>query len=354
MGYQIPHFGLARQYKNLQEELLEATHDVLSSGQLVNGKYTKAFEKWLCLKTGAKYAVTVHSGSQALYFIAKYWLKKYSGILHKPVILVPNLTYPATLNAFLEAGWTVEIGDTDKFGILDPKHDYTQDVIKCLVGLYGRQPDKPGSTWSNGAIIDGAQHWLIPNVFTGIGMAVSFDPTKNLPASGNGGAVLTDNSELYQYVTTAKDNGKVVDFNSTGTNSKMSEQDCAQILVRSKYIDQWQARRKEISNYFCSSFKNLPLSCLSDSDVSHAHQKFVVYTPDRNALRTNLLLDGIETKVHYEYALSELNISKNLNRPDMISTSIMLSRGVLSLPIYPELTDYEIEYIVERVQAFYR
>lgn len=353
-GLAIAHFGLKRQYNNLKDELLDATHQVLSSGQLVGGKYTKTFEQWLSVRTGAKYAVTVHSGTQALYFIAKFWLKKYSGILHKPAILVPNITYPATLNAFLDAGWTVEIGDTDKYGILDVNHDSTHDVIKCLVGLYGRQPDKPASTWRNGAIVDGAQHWLVPNVFTGIGMAVSFDPTKNLPASGNGGAVVTDNKELYDYVVTEKDNGKAVEFNLTGTNSKMSEQDCAQILVRSKYINQWQARRKEIADYWCDAFQDLPLTCLSADDTPHAHQKFVIYTSDRNSLHTHLLTDGIESKIHYPYTLSELNIAKNLNRPDMVSTSVMLSRGVLSLPIYPELTDIEVDYIAEKIFEFYR
>jgi dTDP-4-amino-4,6-dideoxygalactose transaminase len=66
-----------------------------------------------------------------------------------------------------------------------------------------------------------------------------------------------------------------------------------------------------------------------------------------------LLTDGIESKVHYEYTLGDLPISKNLVKPDMLSTSVMLSRGVLSLPIYPELTDDEVEYIADKVSSFY-
>ncbi len=62
---------------------------------------------------------------------------------------------------------------------------------------------------------------------------------------------------------------------------------------------------------------------------------------------------GIETKVHYEYALSELPVARPLTRPDLLSTSVMLSRGVLSLPIYPELSDGEVEYIVSEVKNFF-
>ena len=334
--------------------MLEATDDVLQSGQLISGKYTKLLELWLGTKTHTQYAVTVHSGTQALYFIAKFFIKKYSTMLHKPAIMVPNLTYPATLNAFLDAGWMVILGDTDKYGILDASSisdSKSLDMIKCIVGLYGRQPD---ISHKHGAIIDGAQHWLIPDVYTGIGMAISFDPTKNLPASGNGGAVVTDSKELYDYINIEKDNGKAVEFNSTGTNSKMSELDCAHVLVRSKYINIWQQRRTKIAKFWCEAFRDLPLNCLCDDTAPHTYQKFVLYSDNRNSLHTHLLTDGIESKIHYPYALSELGIAQTLTKPDMLSTSVMLSRGVLSLPIYPELTDNEVEYIADKVIDFYR
>ena len=66
----IPHFGLQRQYRNLKDELLDATDRALSTGQLVGGKYTRDFESWLAVKTQANFAITVHSGSQALEIIA--------------------------------------------------------------------------------------------------------------------------------------------------------------------------------------------------------------------------------------------------------------------------------------------
>jgi dTDP-4-amino-4,6-dideoxygalactose transaminase len=133
----------------------------------------------------------------------------------------------------------------------------------------------------------------------------------------------------------------------------MSEQDCAQILVRAKYINEWQVRRGEIAKYWCDMFRDLPLSCLSDNPAPHSHQKFVMYLEDRNSLHTHLLTDGIDSKIHYEYVLGDLPTGRGLVKPDLLSTSVMLSRGVLSLPMYPELTDQEVDYIVEKVILFY-
>lgn len=342
----IPHFGLKRQYEKIKDELLDATDQVLKSGQFVGGHYTKTLEEWLRLRTGAKYVVTVHSGTQALELIARYLLSETNSPV--PTITLPNISYPATLNAFLNAGWKVSLNDTDKYGISKPNVNFN-----CLVGLYGRLPWDQAS---NGSIIDGAQHWLVAKNNFGLAMAISFDPTKNLCASGNGGAIVTDDQRLYAYALNYRDNGKPSEFSTTGTNSKMSELDCAHVLVRAKYIDQWQRRRREIAEYWCKAFWDFPFRCLSDSGeyVPHAHQKFVIYSNDRNSLHTNLLLDGIDTKIHYPYVLGELHEARNLQKPDLLSTSVMLTRGVLSLPIYPELTDEEVDYIIDKVADCYK
>ena len=351
-GLVIPHFGLARQYKNIGEELLDATHRALKDGQLVGGHYTRSFEEWLKHRTKTKYAITVHSGTQALEIIARYKkIKHEQNMDGNPKISIPNLTYPATLNAFVTAGWDVELGNTDKNGIIEM--NTSAGIYDCLMGFAGRKP-WPEASYQNahGVIVDGAQHWLVADGDVGGGMSISFDPTKNLPSSGNGGAIVTNDEQLYLYATKYRDNNKPY-FHDVGTNSKMSEQDCAQIMVRAKYIDEWQKRRSEISKYWCNAFRDLPLTCLSDTKDPHAHQKFVMYLPDRNSLHTHLLTDGIDSKIHYEYVLGDLPTAKNLQKPDLLSTSVMLSRGVISLPMYPELTDEEVDYIAEKVIKFY-
>ncbi len=351
-GSQIPHFGLKRQYEYLKDELLDATDLALRDGNLMGGKFTKEFESWLRIKTKTKYAITVHSGTQALEIIARWKkIKHHETMNSNPKVLVPNLTYPATLNAFLTAGWDVELSDTDKNGILIPN---TQGgVYECVMGFAGRKPWAEAS-YPNayGVIVDGAQHWLVADGDVGGGMAISFDPTKNLNASGNGGAIVTNDEKLYLYASSYRDNCKPY-FHDVGTNTKMSELDCAHLLVRARYIDTWQKRREEISNYWCDSFRNLPLTCLSDTEDPHAHQKFVLYMDQRNSLHTHCILEGIQTKIHYEYVLGDLPASNGLIKPDMLSTSVMLSRGVVSLPIYSELRDYEVDFIRDCVLKFY-
>jgi len=353
-GLVIAHFGLKRQYSNLRDELLDATDRALKDGKLVGGHYTRSFEEWLKHRTKTKYAIAVHSGTQALEIIARWKKIKHSETMEgNPKIRIPNLTYPATLNAFLLAGWDIELADTDKNGIIQLETG-RGGIYDCVMGFAGRKP-WPNASYSNayGVIVDGAQHWLACEGDVGSGMSISFDPTKNLPSSGNGGAIVTNDEKLYLYASSYRDNNKPY-FHDAGSNSKMSEQDCAQILVRTKYIDEWQKRRSDIAKYWCDKFKDLPINCLSDTKDPHAHQKFVMYLADRNSLHTHLLSDGIDSKIHYEYVLGDLPIGKELTKPDLLSNSVLLSRGVLSLPLYPELNDQEVEYIASKVIEFYK
>ena len=356
-GSKIAHFGLVRQYKNLKAELSEATDLVLRSGELMNSSYTAAFETWLAMRTNTMFALTVHSGTQALEIIAT-WVRKTSddNFDQPPVVRIPNITYVATLNAFLKAGFIVELVDTDKNGLMQPdRENLLSNFTKfsCNVGLYGANPTLQAVTGHNyNDVVDGAQHWLVADN-VGAGMAISFDPTKNLNASGNGGAIVTDDRELYDYAYSYRSNGKP-DHESVGTNSRMSELDCAHLSVRANYIDKWQWRRKEIRHYYLDELKHTNLRCLSRDHLVHADQKFVVYTEKRNELQQFLTDAGIETKIHYPKTLSELPISKHIySKPDMLSISVNLTRGLLSLPIYPELTDSEVEFITKKVKEFF-
>ena len=359
----IQHFGLVRQYANLKDELLDASDRAMREGCLIDGPYVQQFEAWLRRTTGARHAITVHSGTQALEIIARHQFNlldtfikssKNSPLMPAPKVRLPNLTYPATLNAFINAGWEVELVDTDKNGLMVRDRYVDDHAYECIVGLFGARPE-----YSLDALVDGAQHWLVANGQIGSGMAISFDPTKNLASSGNGGAIVTNHDDLHNFVVNYKNNGKLSRHITSGTNSKMSEQDCAQILVRTRYIDSWQKRRADIASYWCEVLNDLQYStpgarCLSAGIQHHAHQKFVIYTEERDALLAHLLRCDIEAKIHYPYTLSELPLSKDCTKPDMLSTSVMLSRGVLSLPMYPELTDAEVEYIANTILTFYK
>ena len=135
----------------------------------------------------------------------------------------------------------------------------------------------------------------------------------------------------------------------------MSELDCAHLMVRTNYIDEWQERRKQIRQYYLDRFKHIrPLRCLSEGFETHADSKFVIYsTTERDGIRDWLSSKNIETRIHYETALSELPITDNMTKPDFMSTSTMLTRSLLSLPMYPELTDAEIEEVANAVCIYY-
>jgi dTDP-4-amino-4,6-dideoxygalactose transaminase len=351
-GLKIPFTGLKKQYNNLRTEILDVTDEVLRSGQLMDGNYTAEFENWLAKRNQTKYAVTCHSGSQALEIIAEYYRLQSSA--NPPRVVIPSMTYVATGNAFIRAGWEVWISDTDKYGLLDNKKHVPVDLsvqATVLVGLYGASVNAD-RFWATDLIIeDGAQHWLSNNCCRiGNACAISFDPMKNLNCYSNGGAVVTDDIDLLEYARGWRNNGKP-GHNDTGTNSRMSEVDCAQMLVKTKYIDQWQNRRENITRYWMDRLEKTPIRSLIDKTNvdTHAFHKFVIDVDQRDILQKNLELKGIETRVHYKEPLHELPVFSNYTGPDILSVASSLSRRVLSLPLYPELTDLEVEYIIDQV-----
>mgnify|MGYP003633697258 FL=1 len=361
---QIPFTGLQRQYKQLRKEILDVTDQVLSSGQLMNGRFTEEFEQWLANTNDTEYAITCHSGTHALEIIGQYWARD-ATIWDRPLVLIPATTYVATANAFIRAGWDVHFVDTNKYGILDTtKIPYGLDYqAVVLVGLYGASlidaiDIKQWSKWVNSNVIvieDAAQHW-ISNSFTRMGScaAISFDPMKNLSAYGNGGAIVTNIQDLATFAEQLRNNGKPT-HDMVGTNSRMSELDCASLLVKTRYLSQWQARRTAISKHYIQRFNNANLRCLiDDTNIdNHAHHKFVIEVDDRDQLQHQLKLAGIETKVHYEQPLHELSVYRQYPGPDMLGASSSLSRRCLSLPIYPELTDSEVDVIADQVLNFF-
>jgi dTDP-4-amino-4,6-dideoxygalactose transaminase len=349
----IPFTGLKKQYNQLRKEILDVTDEVLRSGQLMSGNYTAEFENWLAKKNHSKYAITCHSGTQALEIIAAYYRSKIG--INPPRVVVPSMTYVATANAFANAGWEIYIGDTDYHGLLDKKKIPEALSIQAhvVVGLYGSSVDELESKfWATDLVIeDGAQHWLSNNCRRwGNATAVSFDPMKNLNCYGNGGAVVTDDLDLLEYARGYRNNGKPKN-EWAGTNSRMSEVDCAQMMVKTEYLDEWQERRQKIALYWMGRLKGSGIRALIDSNnfQTHAFHKFVIDVDQRDILQRNLAMKKIETKIHYEHPLHELPAYEECSGPDILSVASAMSRRVLSLPFYPELTDLEVEYVIDQL-----
>jgi len=352
-GLQIPFTGIRKQYNNLRTEILDATDEVLRSGRLMDGNYTAELENWLAKKNSTKYAVTCHSCTQALEIIAEYYATQ-SYMPAPPRVLVPAMTYVATINAFRRAGWTVTIVDTDVYGQMDHKKIDREQSVQAIVavGLYGQSLNRHDYLNNNSVVIeDGAQHWLSDTCRrTGNVTAISFDPMKNLNSYGNGGAIVTDDVNMLDFARTWRNNGKP-NHQMIGTNSRMSEVDCAQLMVKTRYINQWQQRRSKIASYWLERLRGTGVRSLVDESNhnTHALNKFVIDVNNRDLLKRNLEIRRIETKILSWEPLHELPAYADFTGPNVLSVASALSRRTLCLPIYPELTDLEVEYIIDQV-----
>lgn len=367
----IPFFGLDRQYSSIKDEILAATDQVLSSGKVLDGDYTRRFEQAIAKRCQRSFAVAVNSGTSALIFAQK-WLSN-----PEPVkILIPSISFVATLNSVLYAGNQPQFCDVDYNGNIDLESlNYSLDGNVSgimFVNLFGRMVD-----WDKFTVITkffndnlfviedaaqsfGASYKGRPSGSFGDVSILSFDPTKNLPSYGSGGMLLTDDSNAYNYFRDLHNHGKQDNFSRAGTNSKMSESDCAQMLVKLEHFDQWQARREKIAEYYNQEFNSIrsfgfvtPAKC---EDSKHAWHKYVVRSNDRNTLQLYLDSKGIETKVHYNIPLFEYECGWPFVNyaQDLYKEASSFTYQCLSLPIYPELTDAEVEHIVNSIKLFHR
>ena len=365
----IPFFGVDRQYNNLREEILDFTDKAYASGRVLDGKYTRQFEKTISKMTERRYACSVGSCTQALIFSLRAADNEYfRGSRNK--ILIPAQSFVATINSVLEAGFDPVFCDVDpQTGLMDlntiPVHADELAAI-MYVNLFGNIlnqeqlitymemfSEEKIPVIEDAAQSFGAYYRGVPSGKLGDVSCLSFDPTKNLNNYGSGGMILTDDPAIWELVNDFRDNGKMNDHIQSGTNSKMSEADCAQMLVKLKYFDQWQKRRAEIAEYYTEELDGLVGIPPVDMNVEHAWSKFVIHHHSRSSLYTDLLNMGVETRINYETPLHQQSVAFSFTTFDdagVLEGAENFSRTCLSLPIYPELKDYEVEYVVEAIK----
>lgn len=366
----IPFFGIDRQYSNLREEILDATDKVYSSGKVLDGMYTDLFEQFMRKRAERKYACSVGSCTQALIFSLRSIPEMIGADKQRNKVLIPAQSFIATLNAVIEAGFDPVFCDVDPItGLIDlnkiPVH-HSEIAAVMYVNLFGNIIDYDKLTmyrqmWAEdniSVIEDAAQSWGayyrgVPSGKLGDISCLSFDPTKNLNNYGSGGMILTDDPEIWELVNDMRNNGKGNEHIASGTNSKMSEADCAQMIVKIRHFDKWQARRKEIAEYYTKELDGYVTIPNIDMNVEHAWSKFVVHHEGRGTLIHDLDTAGIETRITYARPLHLHSLAFAFdidNNTGILEGAEQFSRTCLSLPIYPELEDYEIEYVVDAIK----
>jgi dTDP-4-amino-4,6-dideoxygalactose transaminase len=227
------------------------------------------------------------------------------------------------------------------------------DRLKMICNFFN--PDGNIKIIEDAAQSFGATYNGIPSGKLGDVSVLSFDPTKNLPNYGSGGMILTDDEEVASICYNLRDNGKLSTHVQPGTNSKMSEVDCAQMLVKLKYFDEWQRRRAEIAEFYTDYLSTYVDPILPNEGVEHAWHKYVIRVSSRDTLMNYLAGQGIQTKIHYEVPLFEHELAfdyYNYSR-DVFRYGTAHSKEAVSLPIYPEMTDAEVEAVAEAVVEYY-
>ena len=364
----IPFYGVDRQYLSLRDEILDASDKVYRSGKMLDGDYTTQFEMAMAKYCHRQYAITVNSGTTGL-------LLALQSLDRRDNILIPSISFIATLNSALLAfsDDKIHMTDVDFAGLMDLDSVSEQlhlniDTI-MYVNLFGNTIDYDRfrvvteffhkndiKVVEDAAQSFGASYKGIPSGKMGDISVLSFDPTKNFNNYGSGGMILTDDAHIAESVRDFKNNGKST-MTRPGVNSKMSEIDCAQMLIKLKYFEQWQRRRAEIAEHYEQSFGHFVDLLPTTEGTVHARSKFAFRVGGRNNLQGFLLSENIPTLYHY--AIPLYDYASTLAGPQMpfLDTaawgSANFARQTISLPIYPELTDSEVEHIADTVKRYF-
>jgi len=337
---------------------------VLDKGWYLQGTENEIFSKNFAEYCGTKFCVGVANGLDALTLIIKA-----HGLGPGDEIIVPSNTYIATILSISANGCTpvlVEPSlDTYNIDIEKIEEKITSKTKAIMVvHLYG-QAVQMKKVWAlakkynlkvfedcaqaHGAIYDGKRVGSLSDA-----AAFSFYPGKNLGCFGDGGAVVTDNEDIYNKVKALANYGSDYKYHFIykGINSRLDELHAAVLDVKLKYLDADNSRRIDIAKYYRDNIKNesiiLPKSY---SDLSHVYHVFAVRTANRDKLVEYLKGKDIQTLIHYPIPPHKQDAYREWNSQSYpISESIHST--ILSVPISPVLTDDEVDYVVKALNEY--
>ncbi|MGZ4415278.1 MAG: DegT/DnrJ/EryC1/StrS family aminotransferase, partial [Gaiellaceae bacterium] len=177
-------------------------------------------------------------------------------------------------------------------------------------------------------------------------------PTKNLGALGDGGAVVTVHDDVAERARLLRSYGEARRYESviTGTNSRLDTLQAALLSVQLRHLEEWTARRRAIAREYTAALGETGL-VLPVDDAGHAYHLYVVRSSERGAFRERLSALGVETLVHYPRAVHQHPAYAEIARGSSLRVSERLVDEVVSLPLYPELTDGEVQTVVTAVRS---
>ena len=357
-----------------QKEIETRLLQTFRSGWYLLGNEVKTFEENLSKYIGAKNAIGVANGLDALRLILRAYIEL--GIMQKgDEIIVPSNTYIASILAVSDNGLIPVLVEPDL-------NTYNIDISKIeekitpktkgimLVHLYGQavfseELKKMAGNYKLKIIEDNAQaigaEWNgIKTGNLGDAAGFSFYPGKNLGALGDAGAVTTNDDQLAETIRALANYGsnqKYVNIYQ-GLNSRLDEIQATALDVKLKYIDKENQRRKEIAEKYITEIKNpkiilpttnyqLPITSLK----SHVWHLFVIRTSEREKLQNYLNENGIQTLIHYPIPPHKQEAYKEWNDLSF-PVSEKIHQEILSLPISPVLTEEEVNKIIDIINGY--
>jgi len=352
-----------------QQEIEENLLRVFRKGWYLLGEEVKNFEEHLKAYTGSPNIIGVANGLDALRLILRAYIEM--GVMQKgDEVIVPANTYIATILAISDNDLTPVLVEPDI-------HTYNIDISKIeekitaktkaimLVHLYGRAVFSEGiyrlaEKYDLKIIEDNAQaigaEWNgIKTGNLGDAAGFSFYPGKNMGALGDAGAVACKDDELASAVRAIANYGSHKKYVNRykGLNSRLDEIQAAVLDVKLKYIDDDNARRREIAHRYVSEIKNdhIVLPEIPADDKEHVWHIFVIRTREREKLQQYLKDNGIETLIHYPIPPHKQQAYKEWNDLSFPITE-QIHREVLSLPMSPTLLENDLIYIINIINRY--
>lgn len=358
----IPILDLKRQYNNIKDEIDSVVLNVLRSGCYILGPNVKELEKEFAEYCGAKNAVSLASGTDAIHLALRAL-----DIGQGDEVITVAFTFVATTEA------VSLVGATPVFVDIDPKTfniDYKEIEKKITpktkaimpVHLYGQPCDMDpimeiAKKYNLYVIEDCCQ--AIGATYKGKKVGTfgefgcfSFFPTKNLGAYGDGGIVTTNSDYLADRMMALRNHGGKVRYyhDEVGTNSRLDEIQAAILRVKLPYIDKWNADRRKVANYYNELLKDIeevktPFELKNTECVYH---QYTLQVENRDALHKYLSDNGVMAMIYYPVPLHKQKLHSNLDvKEGELSNTEDLTTKVLSLPIFPELTTEEQEKVAQ-------
>ena len=355
-----------RQYQQLKSEFNSVFEEIMSSGDFILRRHLEEFEKRIAKYVGTKYAIGVNTGTDALYLSA-HALEFGPG---NEIITVAH-TFAATVGAIVQCGATPVLVDiTDDFNIdveqieaaITPK---TKGIIPVHLNGHACNMDwimDIAKRYHLKVIEDSAQALGAQfkekrcSSFGDMGI-FSFYPAKVLGTVGDGGMVCTNNENLARRIRAFRDNGRVDSTEKIecfGWCTRLDNLHAAILNMKFNYFDQWIKRRRTIAKMYDEGLSDIPgliSHPISNSDYFDVYQNYVIRSKQRDQLVTHLRNHGIEVLISWSVPLHKqkaLGLSHfNLPMTERISAE------VISLPMYPELTDEEVQCVIETIKNIF-